>query len=125
MVLFFINQIFQFSQSLPDKPKFATNNEQNFVKTDNLFNSVQITHGKKNIVYQYLAAILHLSNIEFGSNAPDDPTDHAYIIDTTEHHVEISANLLNISADELKKVLLFNPVNILGATIRFIDFLNN
>lgn len=62
------------------------------------------------MIYDFLAAILHLNNIEFGSNDPDDLDEQTYIIETTEHHVEIAAHLLKYPADKLRNLLLYHSI---------------
>lgn len=79
---------------------------------DQIFSILKITEDKKNIIYDFLAVILHLSNIEFGSNDRNDPDEQTYIIETTEHHIEIAAHLLNYPADKLKSLLLYHSIEL-------------
>lgn len=82
-----------------------------------MFSVLQITEGKKKIIYDFLAAILHLNNIEFESNDPDDINDKSYIIESTKHHVKIAANLLVQSADELESLFLYHSIKVSNSEI--------
>lgn len=81
-----------------------------------MFNILQITKEKKNIIYDFLAAILHLNNVEFGCN-PDDPHDKSFIIESTEHHVEIAAHLLKQPVDKLESLLLYHSIIVADSEI--------
>lgn len=82
-----------------------------------MFSILQITEDKKEIIYDFLAAILHLNNIEFGCMDPDDLNGKSYIIESTKHHVKTAANLLKQSADKLECLLLSHSVKILNSEI--------
>lgn len=63
------------------------------------------------IIYQHLAAILHLSNIEF-------ETEHeTRITELSEKHVIIAAACINVSPDELKKAILMRTIEVCGSVI--------
>lgn len=82
-----------------------------------MFSILQITEDKKKIIYDFLAAILHLNNIEFGCNDPDDLYDKSYIIKSTEHHLEIAAHLLKQPPDKLKSLLLCHSMKVADSEI--------
>lgn len=90
---------------------------EEFAKVDQMFGTLQITGDKKKIIYNFLGAIVHLNNIEFGCNDPDDPHDKSYIVKSTEHHVEIAAHLLEQPADKLKSLLLYHSIKVADSEI--------
>lgn len=93
------------------------NNEQSFVSIDHIFSNLGISDDKKSIIYRFLAAILHLGNIEFGSHDSADFGGGAQIIESTARHVEFAARLLNVSPDKFKWHLLHSSVNFSNTTM--------
>lgn len=75
---------------------------------------MRIAEDKKNTIYKFLAAILHLGNLEFEVEGLDEGT---HIVKTTENHLEIAANLLNLEAHELKNHLLCHAIQVGGSEI--------
>lgn len=65
------------------------------------------------MVYQRLAAILHLGEIEY----EDGPDMQAQIVESFEQHVIIAAKLLNLPFDELKNALLYKVLSVGGTKI--------
>lgn len=108
---------FQIPQCLPEEPKkYASQNDtRDFAKVDQIFGSLQFAEDKKITIYKILAAILHLGNIEFGNNGPDD---EIHIIEATEHHIRIAADLLNVPANELENALLYHIMHVHGSQIK-------
>lgn len=116
-----ISYHFQIPQCLPEKPKkyACQNNAPDFARVDRIFGSLRFAEDKKITIYKILAAILHLCNIEFGNNGPDD---EIHIIEATEHHIRIAADLLSIPADELENVLLCHTMQVHGSQIMWVRF---
>lgn len=83
-----------------------------FNRVDQILISLRITTNERNIIYNFIAAILHLGNIEFS-----DADFGAIIEETTKIHVTIAAQLLNVSSDELEKALLFRTIEVPGSNI--------
>lgn len=84
-----------------------------FKQVDQTFDSLGFTETKKKTIYQRLAAILHLGEIEF----IDAPDMQAQIVESSEQHVIIAAKLLNILSDELKEALLYKVLSVGGTKI--------
>lgn len=103
-------------QCLPENSKYATGQSvaANFSNIGQIFNSLRISEVQKNKIYEFLAAILHLGNLEFEEN---DFGDGAHIVGASEHHIEIAANLLSLEADELKNHLLCHAIQVVGSHI--------
>lgn len=57
-------------------------------------------------IFQLLASILHLGNIEF----EDTNDDEARILEPFERNVEFASRLLKLTSDELKGALLFKSI---------------
>lgn len=73
----------------------------NFKRVDQVLTSLKLSEEERTIIYKYIAAILHLSNIEFEST--DTGTNFS---ESTKEHVFIAAKLLNIKSENLEKVFL-------------------
>lgn len=86
---------------------------ENFIKVDNILCGLGITENEKSVIYEFLAAILHLGNIRF-----EDTDSGTQVIESTEKHVVIASKLMNISPEELKEVILFRSIEVPGSTIR-------
>lgn len=102
----------QTPQCLPEKPK---NYAKDFAKVDQILDSLHFAEDKKITVYKCIAAILHLGNIEFENNGTDGET---YVIGTTEPHIRIAADLLDLPSDELKNELLCHSMQVYGSPIK-------
>lgn len=84
------------------------------MRFDHIFDRLRIAEDKKNTTYKFLAAILHLGNIEFESKGSDNGTD---VVGSTKHHVEVAARLLEISTEELNNHLLYHLIQVSGSKI--------
>lgn len=104
-------------QNLPVKPEIL-DCKSNFATIDHVFSRLRFSGDEKNTIYRLLAAILHLSSTEIGGK--DFPDDEAYIIESTAHHIEIAARLLNVSANDLKRILLHSSVKFSNTTITWV-----
>lgn len=91
----------------------AQNMSENFIRVDNILSGLGITENEKSVIYEIIAAILHLGNIRF--EATDTGTQ---VIESTEKHVTIASKLMNISPEELKEAILFRSIEVPGSTIR-------
>lgn len=107
---------FEHLQCLPEESKNTTSQSivADFLKIDKIFGSLRISEVQKNTIYKFLAAILHLGNLEFDNN---DSDDGAHIVGTSEHHIEIVANLLGLEAHELTNHLLCHAIQVAGSQI--------
>lgn len=79
---------------------------------DSIFDVLGFSERKK-IIYEFLAAILHLSNIEFQNTEPDKTG----IVETSIPYVDFAAELLKLSPDDLKNVLLYRSIQVSGSEI--------
>lgn len=82
-----------------------TSNElvQTFTSLDMALSSFGYSTESKNIIYSWLAAILHLGEIQF------DESENGYVSDVSEStkmFLNYAADLLNIKADQLMKAIL-------------------
>lgn len=84
-----------------------------FTQVDKTFDSLEFTESKKKTIYQCLAAILHLGEIEY----IDSPDMQAHIVESTAQHFTTAAKLLNLSPDELKEALLYKVLSVAGTKI--------
>lgn len=90
------------SQTLPE----------NFIKVDQILDSLRLSEKEKKNIYKHLVAILHLRNIEFESH--DFGT---HITDSTKNHVEFATQLLNLYSVDLQDALLFRSIKVPGSKI--------
>lgn len=70
------------------------------------------TENERCLIYEKLAFILHLGNIEFESNEHE-----ARIIESSKQHINIAAELIEISPKDLEEALLFRSIEVAGSTI--------
>lgn len=92
-------------QCLPGSSQIhtTTNCSNNFSRVDQIFNTLGLPENIKISIFQLLASILHLGNIEF----KDTNDDQAQILEPFERNVEFASKLLNLTSEELKAALLF------------------
>lgn len=88
---------------------YETSNEllQTFTSLDMALSSFGYCTESKNIMYAWLAAILHLGEIQFGEN------ENGYVSgvsDATKMHLNYAADLLHIETDRLMKVILQHKI---------------
>lgn len=74
--------------------------------------SFRVLEDEKNIIYKYLAAILHLGNVTFETIELE-----TQITELTRKHIIIAAQLLNIDPEKLKKAILFRKIEVAGSVI--------
>lgn len=83
-----------------------------FKKIDQILTSLEITTIEREIIYKFIATILHLGNIEF-----DDGDLGTIVKESTKIHISVAAQLLSLPSDELEKALLFRTIEVAGSTI--------
>lgn len=88
-----------------------------FSTVDQILSSLEIADSGKSIIYKHLAAILHLGEIQFEQFETDSREFGAQIIKSTENHVHIASELLNIEPDELKQAIQFRTIRVAGSYI--------
>lgn len=86
---------------------------ENFIKIDNILSGLGVTEEEKIVFYELLAAILHLGNVRF-----EGTESGTQVFESTEKHVVIASKLMKISPEELKEVILFRSIEVLGSSIR-------
>lgn len=79
---------------------------------DRALTSLSITKSERIVIYKFIAAILHLGNIEFDGNDFE-----CIVVEATEKHVCIAAKLLNLSPEDLKQAMLFRIIGVAGSNI--------
>lgn len=80
---------------------------QSFTSLDMALSSFGYSTESKNILYAWLAAILHLGEIQF------DESENGYVSgvsESTKVYVNYAADLLNIEADQLMKAILQHKI---------------
>lgn len=80
---------------------------QSFTNFDMALSAFGYTTESKNLIYAWLAAILHLGEIQF------DQSENNYVSDVSESSkvfLNYAANLLNIKADQLMKAMLEHEI---------------
>lgn len=113
--VYFILFVFSpFCQYLFEQKKHSATytNFQAFGEVDRIFDYMAVGENEKNIIYEFLAAILHLGNIQFRS-----VESQAQILDSSRKHIYSAANLLKVNAEDLEKSLLAHSIDVLGITI--------
>lgn len=83
-----------------------------FKRVDQILTRLEITTSEKIIIYNFIAAILHLGNIDFC-----DTDFGSKVTEMTKIHVAIAARLLELSSDDLEKALLFRTIEVPGLNI--------
>lgn len=89
---------------------YKTSNElenQTFTSLDMALSSFGYSTESRNIIYSWLAAILHLGEIQF------DESENGYvsgISEATKAYLNYAADLLNIEADQLMKAILQHKI---------------
>lgn len=107
------NIIFQrLSDRLEYRIEKLEDDNRDFKNVDRILSTFGFTEDKKMLIYQLLSAVLHLGNIQFEGGV------EAQIKKSTNHVVDSAANLLKVSSDELKAVLLYNLIPDAGSEIR-------
>lgn len=86
---------------------------ENFIKVDQILCGLGITENERSVIYEHLAAILHLGNIQFETNNCE-----VQGTESTEEHVSIASKLMNIFSEKIKEVILFRSIEVLGSTIK-------
>lgn len=87
-----------------------------FTKVDQILSSLKISDNEKSVIYKHLAAILHLGEIQFETNAGDSDSG-AKVTKSTENHVNIASELINSKPQELLKAIQFGIIRVPGSTI--------
>lgn len=85
-----------------------------FMDVDYTLDVMGIQENEKTGLYQLLAVIIHLGNIEFENSGNDDA---AQISEKSKHHIGFAATLLNVSSDDLMNALLFRTIDVNGSTM--------
>lgn len=81
---------------------------QTFTSLDIALTSFGYSAESKNTIYAWLAAILHLGEIQFDENENGYVTG---ISESTKMYLNYVADLLNIEADQLMKAILQHKIN--------------
>lgn len=84
-----------------------------FENVDRILNVLGISTSERNIIYSFIAVILHLGNIEF-----EDADSGAIVKETTKIHVSIAARLLKLSADEFENAFLYRTIEVANSKIQ-------
>lgn len=84
---------------------------QKFTDVDITFDCLGFSEEKKILIYRIISAIIHLGNIEF------EGTDEVKISETSKIHIDIAAELTDMSSDEIVNALLFRSIDILSSKI--------
>lgn len=79
---------------------------KNFAKADQIFGDFGLTENIKITIFQLLASVLHLGNIEF----EDGNDGHAKILESFEKNLEYASKLMEVPYHDLKTVLLFKSM---------------
>lgn len=79
---------------------------KNFAEVDRIFNTFGLTGNIKFAIFELLASILHLGNIEFGN----DSNGQAEILESFEKNIEFASKLMKVPSDNLRTVLLFKSM---------------
>lgn len=83
-----------------------------FEKVDTALNSLGLGKEAKSMIYEFLASILHLGNIELTSVGPQ-----VEIMESSRIHLSSVAKLLKIDSKDLEKTLLFHTIEVNGDEI--------
>lgn len=81
---------------------------------DRLLNSAGMSYEERIQIYSNLAAIIHLGNIVFAENVPEEKIQ---ISDQSINHFENVARLLEIDKQQLEKALLTRTIEVKGDPI--------
>lgn len=87
---------------------------QNHTQVDTIFDCLCFSENQKIAIYQLLAAIIHLSNIEFESK---ESNSEAQVKESSKAHINSAAILLKVSVNELQSVLLHRSIDVPGSEI--------
>lgn len=116
----FVKDCFQFQfnvrviqQCLPKRREYNVQAMRDgFERVDQILTNLKIATTERNVIYSFIATILHFGNIDF-----DDTDSGAIVKETSKIHVSIAAKLLNSSSDELENALLFRMIEVPGSKI--------
>lgn len=92
----------------PDEKKMV----KYFSNVDQVLKNLGFGEDGSFIIYQYLACILHLTNIDFEATDTD-----TRIIESSNVHLAIASKLMNVSEEELKNAFLFRLIDVAGSDI--------
>lgn len=84
----------------------CTTATQSFDFVDKALSNLGHTTESKNLIYDFLAAILHIGNIQIEKNN----NEYCEITKSSVIHLKYAANLLKIDAEKLKDALLANKI---------------
>lgn len=80
-----------------------------FTNIDTILISLGVTENERSIIYENIAAILHLSNIEFESTE-----DGLRVTEATIKHSFTASKLMGISLEDLEKTILYRTIEVPG-----------
>lgn len=83
-----------------------------FLEADITLDCLGLSEEQKHVIYQLLAAIIHIGNIEYS-----DDDEQAKILERSKPHIDYAASLLNISTVELMDAIFFRTIEINGEKI--------
>lgn len=79
---------------------------KNFAKADRIFSTFGLTENIKITIFELLASVLHLGNIEF----EDENDGQAKVLESFEKNLEFASKLMKVPLHDLKTVLLFKTM---------------
>lgn len=80
-----------------------------FSELDTALSTFGICAVSRELIYKYVAAILHLGEIQF-----DDCNNYAHVSNSSESFLDNAAELLNIDKYQLKDAILLHHINATG-----------
>lgn len=83
-----------------------------FHKVDRILTNLRLDEKKKMMIYEFLASILHLCNVEFISVG-----SKAEVSESSRVHIFSAAQLLKINAEDLEHSLLFHSIEVHNSVI--------
>ncbi|KAI3385801.1 hypothetical protein SNEBB_000842 [Seison nebaliae] len=92
------------------------NDFTDFWECDSAMSQVGLTADTKFLIYRTIAAILHLGNIQFDES--DDSKDGSRIVDNSKESLELTAQMIDVSIDELKSRLIYRTISSGGTEIQ-------
>lgn len=81
---------------------------------DTMLDALRNLENKKMVIYELLAAVIHLNTIEFEDQ---EYSNAAQIKESSMKHIVYAAELLKVSTDDLKNVLLNRSLEVSGSAI--------
>lgn len=79
---------------------------KNFAKVNQVFETFGFSEAIKLTIFELLASILHLGNIEFEDNGDG----HAKILEPSENNIKFASKLMKVPFNDLKTSILFKSM---------------